>query len=101
MSKAEEWYNQRLKEANWSTFDLCDPPTDDHTAMCTLIDQLLGPDWYVAVSQSHEQTNTVAIYQIISKYLDQSKSERLIGNVVAVFIGIVIGIILTLAARGC
>lgn len=68
---AEEFYEFRLQATNWPKDDMCDPPTPDHIAIQVLIDRLLGPNWYVSMPENHEQINTVAVTEILRRYLDK------------------------------
>lgn len=72
-SKQKAWafYQERVQKNNWAKDELCDPPTSDKEGMQYLIDNLLGPDWYITMPESQEQINTVAIFAIIRKYVDQ------------------------------
>lgn len=69
--KAWVFYQERLRKNSWTKDELCDPPTSDKEGMQYLIDNLLGPDWCVTMPESREQINTVAIFDIIYKYVDQ------------------------------
>lgn len=63
-----------MKEESWPKDSICDPPTPAQTCMNVLIDRLLGPDWYVSISENGEQTNTAAVYDILRQYVDEKHS---------------------------
>ena len=67
---------------NWLEFNsdaekygLCDPPLNAQAAINFLYEYLLGPDWYVAISENTEQVNTVIVQQILLKYSDEYQIE--------------------------
>lgn len=87
-SAAWTFYQDRLKKENWPKDDLCDPPTTDREALDTLTDRLLGPDWYVTMPETQEQTNTVAVYSILQKYVDRSRSSGIIRFLLGFILGL-------------
>lgn len=90
---AEEFYQRRLNDTGWDRGNLCDPPTPDMVAMNELISQLLGPVWYVAMPENHEQVNTAAIYEIIRKYVD-NKPQPMLVLILGILMGFLAGILL-------
>ena len=67
-NEAEQFLLDRIRETNWPDNNLCAPPTSAQKCLDVLIDHFLGVDWCVAISESVEQTNTEAVYDILSKY---------------------------------
>ncbi len=54
---------------------LCDPPISPQLALNFLINYLLGENWYVAISESTDQTNCAAVYEILYKYSRAFRKE--------------------------
>lgn len=91
--KCDIFYDEAIKRENWPENDMCDPPTDAITCMNVLIDELLGPDWYVAMPENGDQVRTIATYEIIKKYVDEPK-KRYTAWEILVVISCVINLIL-------
>ena len=75
MRRCDLFYNKVMEKENWSEDDLCDPPTEPREGIHILIDELLGENWYVAMSENDDQVITQAIYQIIRHYVDNPKRK--------------------------
>ena len=56
--------------------DLCGPPTPAQDAIDTLITEMLGKNWYVALPISNDQVNTHVVYEILRKYIDKPREDR-------------------------
>lgn len=98
-TRANAFYQERMEVTNWDPEDLYDPPTPDHTAMNVLIRELLGMGWYIAEPESNEQVNTVAVYQIIRRYVDEAyisttRLKRRMFDIIKFLLGVVTGLIL-------
>ena len=67
-------YLEWLK-ANDDPMNLCDPPLDAQSAVNFLCNYLLGENWYVVVSESQKQVNSVIVDEILFKYSKQYRKE--------------------------
>lgn len=65
-----EWLDQY-----WEDSDICPPPMHAQDALEILKDYLLGEDWYVALSMSTEQSNTLIVETILEKYSRKYRKE--------------------------
>ena len=52
------------------------PPTSDAEGLQILIKHFLGYNWYVIDPLGHEQLNTEAIYEILSKYPNAEQEQE-------------------------
>lgn len=76
MRRCDLFYKKAMERENWSEYDICDPPTEPREAIHTLIDELLGKDWYVAMPEHDDQVITFAVYAIIRRYVDEPKKKE-------------------------
>lgn len=65
------WLEHEAKDCG-----LCDPPLDAQKALQFLTDYLLGENWYVAMSESTEQVNSVIVWEILNKYSKEFRKEK-------------------------
>ena len=69
--------------------DIFPPPTTDREAVMILRHHFLGDNWYVVNPISHEQVNTEAIWDILSRYPHaEQEKEKFYKKVENVFISI-------------
>ena len=69
--------DKKRQEMGWEE-NIFPPPTTDKEGLQILIHHFLGDKWYVINPISHEQINTEAIWDILSKYphAEQEKEKR-------------------------
>lgn len=72
MKTFTDWLKIELADHNYG---LCNPPLKSQQAIQFLSNYLLGEDYYVAISQSAEQTNTSIVYDILKKYSPKFREE--------------------------
>ena len=63
----EEILNKKRIEMGWED-NIFPPPTTDREFVEIIRNHFLGENWYVVNPISHEQINTEAIWDILSKY---------------------------------
>lgn len=83
-----EILSKKAKEMGWEDI-IFPPPTTDREASQILIHHFLGDDWYVVNPIGHEQINTEAVWEILSKYPHaKQEKEKFYKKVKNVFISI-------------
>ncbi|MCM1230158.1 MAG: hypothetical protein NC489_08495 [Ruminococcus flavefaciens] len=95
-SHATNFYEQRLKDTNWASNNMCDPPSSADVCLKALKDELLGSDWYITMPEDQEQVNTAITTEIIRKYIDEPNEFPVIRVIVLVgcfLLGAVIGML--------
>ncbi|MCM1531917.1 MAG: hypothetical protein NC114_06555 [Ruminococcus flavefaciens] len=95
-SRALHFYNDRVKQTEWPSDNMCDPPTPANIALHTLQEELLGEGWYITMPESQEQVNTAIVSHILHQYIDQANEFpwlRLIVDIGCFLLGAVIGMI--------
>lgn len=76
--KLKDWEKNNIKDDG----NILAPPMKAQDAIKILIEEILGPDWYVSYPCNGEQANTEAVYDIIDKFKELRKSflVRLFGK---------------------
>lgn len=54
---------------------LCDPPLEAQLAVDFLVKYLLGDDWFISISESNEQCNSAAVFDILMKHSRKFRKE--------------------------
>lgn len=63
----EKPFDKWLRE-NWEKDNILPPELDAQDAINFLCDELLGENWYLSISMSQKQANTVIVDNIITAY---------------------------------